>query len=268
MVDNHMIAVAKINDDLIYLDATGPNLPFTYPSPFIQDKEALLYVNDSTYKITTVPIVPYSKNVNAQHLELTMDNKLKLHGTGEVSFKGYEANRVMRSIKTKDEKDRKKLLQAYTALGNNTYQLVDYNLTAQQKSECRVSYNFEIENYPVQSGEEVFINLNLERPLADMLIKEDREYPMEFDHAYSIEREVLLQIPEGFKLTYLPESVSHQDEGWGFQINYSSGKNSITYQITLFVNRLLINKDQFEDWNTMIKKLKSDYNETIALERI
>jgi hypothetical protein len=42
MVDNHMIATIKINNQLLFLDATDPELPFGMPSAMIQGKEALI----------------------------------------------------------------------------------------------------------------------------------------------------------------------------------------------------------------------------------
>ena len=63
MVDNHMITTAIIDGETIFLDGTDSYVPFGMPSAFTQTKEALLGIDDNTFKLITVPVQPSNKNV-------------------------------------------------------------------------------------------------------------------------------------------------------------------------------------------------------------
>ena len=55
LVDNHMICTIRLHDQYIFLDGTDPYCVFGMPSIGIQDKQALVAIDDSSYKILTVP---------------------------------------------------------------------------------------------------------------------------------------------------------------------------------------------------------------------
>ncbi len=73
LVSNHMICTIKLNGKYIFLDGTDPNCVFGFPSWAIQDKEAMISINEKEYKILRVPIVEKSENTETDStwLELT-----------------------------------------------------------------------------------------------------------------------------------------------------------------------------------------------------
>jgi len=88
IVDNHMICTIRLNDRYIFLDGTDPTCVFGMPSEFTQDKQALVAIDDTSYKILTVPTPDKELNQleDTTLLELT-DKGLK--GTIAIGLSGY-----------------------------------------------------------------------------------------------------------------------------------------------------------------------------------
>ncbi|HEY4966420.1 MAG TPA: DUF3857 domain-containing protein, partial [Puia sp.] len=90
LVSDHMICTIRLNDQYIFLDATDPTCIFGFPSAMIQDKEALISINEKEYKILKVPVVEKIKNVQTDStwLELTPSG---IQGRIRQNLSGYFA---------------------------------------------------------------------------------------------------------------------------------------------------------------------------------
>src|SRR6185437_2977242 len=57
MTSNHMICTINLDGKYVFLDGTDPTCVFGMPSAGIQDKQAMISVNEKEYKILKVPAV-------------------------------------------------------------------------------------------------------------------------------------------------------------------------------------------------------------------
>jgi hypothetical protein len=77
-----------------------------------------------------------------------------------------------------------------------------------------------------------------------------------------------LNIPTGYKITYLPENVSFNNSKFGFDVTYIQEKNRIIMKRKFWFNELLLYKADFENWNKCIKQLNKAYKEVLTLNKI
>lgn len=265
LADNHMIVAANINDEIIFLDPTNSDLPFPLPSSFTQGKEALIGINSDSFTVKKVPVMPASQTVIYDSVHIQIEG-LDLKGQGRKMYKGYYANMINRRLNNNDKKQLSNLLKAYVSKGNN--KCISSNHSIDRKDGITtVDYQFEIPHYIYQDGDQLFINLNLEKAMDDFKIKEDREHPVSYRYAYTLVYKYVLDIPEGYKLNYVPEKASKSGRNYGYSIEYTLKGNTLEYDLTLEVNTLQIEKEDFETWNVMIKDLNRNYNETIILTK-
>lgn len=265
-IDNHMIATYINNNELIYLDATNATIPFGLPSSFIQGKEALI-AQDNSYIISLVPEVKSDLNTIHDKIELSLVNK-KIVGKGTFDANGLAAAQY-RSIIGDNLLKRKDFAFALLEKGNNKFKLIDFKEIDFDNSEkpYSIDYNFELDNYLVNSGNETYLNLTLDKPYQNDSFEPTRSQT--FDHEFLQKKsyQVVLEIPSGHSVTYLPENTTFSNDLLAYQFSYSQKNSKVYLNYDIEVKQTLIKPKQFALWNESLKKLKENYLETIIIKQ-
>lgn len=264
-VDNHMIAVYKKGEDYIFLDGTDKETLYGIPTSFIQGKEAL-FSDDENYKIVKVPVVPAEKNEVNERVKFAIE-KDKIVGSGKIQFNGYNRSRILSRIGDATNKTRFEMIKGLVLKGNNKFILKDYteeNIKDRDKP-YEINYNFDLGNYIVKIDKEIYINLFLDRPFEKLIIEKDRISKFEFDFLTQVNTQYEFSIPKNCTVKYLPKNYSVDNEYLKADFVYEATDGKILLKMQLKQKKLLLDKIDFEPWNTAIKKLKTNYTESIIL---
>lgn len=266
-VDDHMIAVYKSGEDYIFLDATDKESRFGIPTAFIQGKEALVNENSKNYKIVQVPTVNPELNEIKDYVKLTI-NKDKLLGNGRIELNGYNRSHILMQIGDATNKTRFEMIKSLVLKGNNKFILKDNyseeNISNRDKS-YNINYNFELDNYIIKLDKEIYINMFLDKIYEKFTIEKDRTAQYEFDFLTLSNYQYELEIPDTYKVKYIPKNYSLENDLLKVDINYEHKGNSLFLNSKINLKKLLLNKEDFELWNETIKKLKSNYTETVII---
>ncbi|MAW95056.1 MAG: transglutaminase [Leeuwenhoekiella sp.] len=270
IVDNHMILSYYDGDDLYFLDATGRNTPITHPSSFIQGKEALIAIDEDNYRIATVPIIPASQNTVKDLTYLKIDGDL-LVGNSIIEISGYNKSDYLYALgdlNTKRERD-----NFYNSLfqkGNNKF--IASAITETNKEDydapAITSFDFSIGDYMKQYGDQIFVNLNLNKYLSRYRTDDDRKRDIEFDYKSLYTFKTEFRIPEGYTIDYLPESLKLENDYLKTAINYTSKEDKIIYEHRIECDFLVLDKEQQKEVNALIKDVEKAYKEVITLKKI
>ncbi|HLV43017.1 MAG TPA: transglutaminase domain-containing protein [Brumimicrobium sp.] len=272
VIDNHMIAAYfdQQSNAYIFLDATDDKIAFGYPSSFIQGKEALINV-DNNYKIVEVPVLAAEKTLMADTIQLFIDND-KLTGKGKLNITGYYAGDFKSLLKrVKDEKGIKSKVEHITKKGSNKFHLDNYKMYVEE-NKVSVDYEFSVPSYVNKTENEVYVNMSLQ-PLLDFFTPydvDDRKTAVTEKYATQTNFVYTLEIPEGYKIDYVPENVS-VDGGDVFRasINYNTATpGKITYSFDLRLNYILLDVEQIKNMTDLGKILKGAHKETLILKKI
>ncbi len=268
VVDNHMIAVAKIDEKYIFLDATGQFTAFPSPTPFIQGKQALLKVDANNYKIISVPIIGPEENNNSGIIQYHFENN-KLIGEAEFKLKGYTKMHFFGTYKSAIDKD--KILKEYLArfIKNLTTYNVEIKNDDLSQNPLEIKHSFELEKWNKQIDNQIIFKPILFFPFSDERIDEDkREVPLEFDFKKSFDFEYEITLPKDYKIEFIPENYAFSNELLDVNINYTQKNNKIIVIQKLKLNKLLLEKNNFSDWNAAIKSITKQYNQNIIFTKI
>ncbi len=268
-VNNHMICALKINEEWLFLDATNPVQPLGANRDDLQGKEAMIAINEKTYKIVTIPEVAADNNV------ITDSTYLKL-GDGVVTgsvlqqHKGYPAwNIAYMNMHTSREEDRAKAVKAITARGSDRYIQNKYDIAVADipAKDATIRADFTINNYAQVTGKQCFVNMNLCRTFENKRIDtKDRTVPSYTDYKSKKKEVVVLEIPKGYKVSYLPKPAKGSVPGlWSYNISYKADKNKITLTKEYEVNTRSIASAKFADNNKMVDDLRKIYKESVVL---
>ena len=270
LVDNHMIATYIGADKQYYfLDATSDHTPFGLPSSMIQGKEALIGLDPTHYEVKTIPEIAKETNVMVDSVSIRLDGT-QIVGSGSSSLGGYPKVFGGYALDRSEKDDIQRYVTRLIGKGSNKFYLDNYVLSDVNDRDklTVIDYNFRIGDYFQKIGDELYVNLNLNKEhYNDFINLEMRESPKERDYKYEKLEYCELLIPEGYTVEYLPPNAKTEGELLGFETEYSSTKNKVVLRKKFYVNYLLMQPNQFEHWNASIKPLSEAYKESIILKK-
>jgi hypothetical protein len=269
MVDNHMIATYISKDGHYYfLDATDSKLPFGMPSSMIQGKEALIGKGPDKYEVKRVPEIAKEVNVVTDSVTLSIKEN-ELIGKGEAALHGYAKVFSAYRMDRVEKDDTKQYVTQLLGKGSNKFYLDDYAIRHLDDRDrpTEISYSFRIGDYFQKIGDEIYVNLNLDKDHYNHYITASRTTPWETDYKY-IKKEIsILEIPEGYEIDFLPEDIKAEGKSVGIDVTYQATGQKIIMQKNFYIDFLLMTPDQFNDWNESIKRLSEVYKEAIILKK-
>ena len=268
IADNHMIATIRINDQWIFVDGTNSFIPFGVPPSSIQGKQALVGMGEK-YKVLDVPVQPAAANLIYDSTHVVLDGRsLK----GDISFraKGYPAWRLHEMFLYRNEKEKSDAIKSMLSRGSNKFLQESYTLGAVSNTEktFEAGSRFEISDYVHKAGKEWYINLNLDRSFEDLQLDDpERNVPFENSYKHKVRQVVVLDIPEGLEVSWLPPaSVMKEKDLWNFRIGYEQKGSQVHLTKEFEMNTLYIQPSSFPKHKTMMDELRKQYKESIVLK--
>lgn len=168
-----------------------------------------------------------------------------------------------------DEEDKLKRFRGFFEKGNNKFKITNSSHETIDDNRINVNYDFTIEDYIVSVDNEVYVNLNLTKEFPRLeLLKEDRKHEIvqPFNTKYVVFCE--LTIPENYEITYIPQNASFKkSKFYNYSIVYKKENNKILYSFDIVFDKLVLPKENFDEYNEMLKKLRADFKETIVLKK-
>lgn len=266
--DDHMIALAIVGEDSVFLDGTDSYVNYGYPSSFTQGKEALVGISNSRYIIKEVPVMTPNDNTSRVITSISIgDGELK--ATEERVLNGYEKTEFVSDYeRKKNEVTDEEYLNNKLRLGNNKTRYSDIKIKGLENdySELSLSYQLLIQNYYREIGSKTFINMSIDKSLGNSTIDtESRKYGKKFKHKFSRNYITKLVIPEGYATQSIPEKVTFDAEDFGFEVSYELVQDELIQNKHLYVNTLHVKPEDFGRWNDFIQQLVKAYKKNIVL---
>jgi len=268
LVDNHMICTIRLGDRYVFLDGTDPNCIFGMPTSGIQDKQALVIFEDSTYKILTVPTPAKETNrlIDTTTIELTRNG---LKGHISIDHYGYYSNILHDHLVYSNEKEIDQLIKPRFQRGSDKFNLDSFRIgDRNDHSHIRITGDFTLQDYARQVGNEWYLNMNLFKSyLHEEIDYPRRTMPIEFPFLGQRINVVILNIPPGYEVTYLPSGKTYHNSVWGFTINYEQKGRQLIFTQEFDDDRLMLQPSEFSDWNKVLENLFPLYHSTVSLQK-
>ncbi len=263
-VDNHMITTLKLNGRWLFLDPTALALEYNFPSAFIQGKEALIRLSDSTYVLEKIPVVEANKNykIDSLFLRIEQDN---ITGTGIQKNAGYFKENCNSTIINTNQSDN--TLKKGIEIGNNKLSISNFKVQSNASQDLKFEYQLNLPNYLQNFNDELYLNLNLIKDLENKQIEiQKRKHDLTNEFRYELVQHIQLSLPPNKIIEQLPANKSYTNDQFSFEIKYARENNNIIYDKKITVNHLLLKKNDFKDWNDMLDNLNKAYLETILIK--
>lgn len=269
MVDNHMILSYKEGDRTYFLDATGRYLALEMPSSFIQGKEALIGDGEGKFRIETVPVMSPQTNSYIESATLRI-NENQLIGKGETTLSGYYKIDFYNQLESNDsEKELKTYYNVKLRKGSNKFLIDNFEEINKYSydDDFKINYAFNISDYSKLLGDEIYVNLNLNRDITHYKTEDDRENDVEVTYKSEYIFKNTLEIPENYTVDYLPENYELNNAYFKCRISYKQENNTIIYKQQLTMDYLTLAPEDQKIVNAAIKKIEKQYKETVVFKK-
>lgn len=267
-VDNHMICAYKDEQgNWYFLDATNSFQPISSPTYFIQGKEAMINIDENTFEIVTVPVMPASYTTVKDSSFIRIDER-NLIGHTVNYLSGYYQSTLGNIYRDVPIKESNKFLTSMNERGNNSFHVTSgsYTNSKERDSTGILNFDWNVTNYCTKVDNEIYINMVLDKDISKQgEIKENRVSPLELPSYSSDDYCVILDIPEGYTVKYLPQNVTFESDIVDLYIHYVQKANKLILNLHLNLKYLYLYPNQFDLWNQYNQVKKKALNESVIL---
>lgn len=264
-VDNHMICTVVLNGKRYFLDGTEDYIAFNDYAQRIQGKQVLIEDGEN-YFIDQVPDFKADRNKVSRLTKIDLDNNV-LKGATSIEYNGESKillQRVYSSMRSDQKKD---ALANFLKRSDENVEITNIkepDFLNRQKP-LQVNYDFVANNQVTRTGNELYVIMDWDKEFSSMEFPADRKTDYEFNQKYYLSAQTELVIPAGYKVDYLPESFKKVTNDYSFEGTYVNKGKSVVYTKTIIVNKPILYKANFEDWNVFIKSINKFYNDQVVL---
>jgi transglutaminase-like putative cysteine protease len=268
--DNHMIALAEVDGEKLFLDATGKYIPLGLPTPMIQGKEALVGRGKDKFEIMKIDLVSKEKNAVNDTTWLTLDGDV-LKGKATTVYKGFSKYSVTSRLAHYSKKELREKMDDILERGNNKCRIDDATWSGlmHRDSNFITNYSFSIPQYAYKNGDEVYVNMYLDKPLKSGYIDTSmKKLDMEYEYKYLYTTQTVLNVPDGYTVVSVPNDAAYKGKEYGFETKFVKEKNKVILKQSTYADALVLYRKDFQDWNKMVKSLQEAYRQTVVLKKV
>lgn len=268
-VDNHVICAVFLNGERFFLDPTEVKSAMFDYADRIQGRVCLIEDGEK-FIIDTIPEFSYERNLEKSMLELsvnTSDNSIE--GTQKIEINGESKVQFLNAYESIKTPDKVEALNYYLRGGDKNISVSDVTISdlTQRSQPIEINNHIVIANQITQLDNELYINPETEFSLYALEMESNREHNYIFPYKYNFSGKVVLQIPDGYVVDYLPEPFNAQVGDFYFSLSYKQNGNVIEYEKHIYATSCLLEKSNFQEWNKVSKLLTKYYKEQIVLKK-
>ncbi len=263
-VDNHMICTLFINGKPYYLDATESYVPFGEYAERIQGREVMIE-DGNKFMLKKVPVH------DAKHNLKTYEKIMKVEGenlTGHVKevYKGQSRTAFLQGYNTIKTNKKKEALQYFLKGDDTNYVLKNIKTSdlSNREADIKLDYDFTLKNAVSAFDNEMYIDFDYDKDYGGLDFKK-RKTPYQFYKKSHLETKTILEIPQDYKFSEVPEDLHAVNEDFQVDISFKTEGNKLIYTKKFVFPNALIHKKNLEAWQKVYEKLNDIYQSQIVL---
>lgn len=243
---NYVVAAVDIDGSLVLLDATKKNAqPNLLEEELLNWQGRLVNENGASTWVALYPSKPAAQN---SIISMNLNEDLSISGNAKNRFTGHRAMPMRNEInKTSEEKNIEMVEAMYSNTEISNLELKDEKEYSKPLS---LSYDFSTNTAAEDVGGKILLN-----PLAHFATKEnpfksnERQYPIEYNYARSNRFIVTIDLPEGYTVESMPESMSMSlPEDMGkYTYRLSSVGNKLQLMVDFSIDSAVIPQSYYPD---------------------
>ncbi len=269
LTDNHMITAVEVDSEIQFLDATAKYLPYGYPSPFIQGKQALIGKDSNQHILQKVPVVSPEKNRTLIH-SMCLVNEGKLIGVHTAKITGYDKLNFNHRYEQKSGNEPGLILHGLSFGNKKTkYAIKEISQLDRSEDSLHISFGTASSNFVKNVGNKMYIQLNMDHSLeGEFVRKKQQGFDKKIDYLYQQDYEYEMMVSPDSEIDHLPENISISNDYIDYTTDYSQKGPIIYLNKTIRLKKLKIPAKDIKEWNETIQQIKKENKKYIILRKI
>lgn len=265
--DNHCITEVHLDGRIFYLDSTATDYRYPYFRP---DDHGTNADNAMLQTLNPVPLPPPEDNA----VQVVRNIKLHSDGTTEIDFKseqnGSSEAYFRQSARNLKPEEYEKQIRASVAALTADYELKIAThsdpLDFSQAFKARSAYT--LNKFAPKSGRFMIFSIPYFELSFPEISLEERKYPIEYTTTRLKTEEINIEIPEGYRVNYLPTPLRVQSPYVEFEVIYDQQGNNINITRKLAFPRRVVPVHEYDKYKAQLQKIALSSKERIFLEEI
>jgi len=266
-VDNHMICTVILNGKKYFLDGTEEYIALNDYAQRLQGKQVLIE-DGKNYVLDRIPVFPAERNKTTQLTKMSIDGDA-IKGNAKVEYNGEaKINTQMAFASTRSE-DKAEALSTFLRKDNGNIELSNLKMPdfADRQKPLQISYDFKANNEVTKTGNEMYVVMDWDKDFSSLEFDKERKNDYEFDHKYYITEQTELTVPDGYMVESVPSSFKKVSADYSFEGSYVNKGKTVLYTKTIVINKPIIRKSEFADWNNFVRDINKFYDDQVVLSR-
>jgi len=169
----------------------------------------------------------------------------------------------------KEEKQKEHYYNFWDYLSNPKFTSIELD---NNKNEVKLTekVNFTLDRYATFAGEEMIVPVNVFNRFTSIPSRiKERTQDIKVSRGYSDIDEVVIRIPETYKLNVLPEAIDYKTEYGHYKQSLEKiNDTELLYKRELVLNEGVYEKEAYKDFRNFFKKIsRSDQSKMILIKR-
>jgi hypothetical protein len=263
---NYVVAGVKIDGKTHLYDAADKNGVVDILKTNLLNWKGRMVKEDGSSRL--VEVYPRKIALHNALITVRFTEDLTIEGNAKNRFSGHYARRVrVKYDNVTEDEQFKKMDNAHKGID-----LIDLNFKDMKNSlkPVTMEYNFEMEDGVDEIGGKLYISPLFHLGMTENVFKsEERAYPIDFVYPYEDRYSVSIEIPEGYTVESLPESlVINLSQGMGsFKYGTSVGNGKITVSVQNAIKMPVIDAGYYKDLQEYFKMIVEKETEKIVLKK-
>lgn len=254
---NHAILCVPIENDTVWLECTSQTVPFGFIGTHTDDRDVLIIDSDGKGKLAHTTVYPEEVNTQFRYADIDMDETGSISSEIKTVYAGLQYEKVWRILDLSDEEKEKKLNKRI-ALPNMKINKFSFANNKDIIPSVEETLEINIKNYASVSSDRMFLVPNILNRKEYIPKKiENRKTEIVFRRGFTDIDTIIYNIPEGFKIEYIPENVTENNKFGNYEVSYYFENSKLTY-----IRKFIVHKGTFppEDYDDLRNFYKLMYN--------
>jgi hypothetical protein len=266
-VDNHMICTVILNGKKYFLDGTEEYIALNDYAQRLQGKQVLIE-DGNNFIIDRIPGFPADRNKEKQVIKMNIDGDA-IKGSNLVEYNGEAKIFTQMAYASTRNENKSDALNSFLRDDNKNIEVLNLKTPdfSERQKPLQISYDFKANNQVTKAGNEMYVVMDWNKEFSSLEFDSNRKNDYEFNHKYFLTTQAELTVPEGYKVDYLPSSFKKVSADYSFEASYLNKGKTIVYSKTIIINKPIVRKSEFADWNNFIKDINKFYNDQVVLKK-
>jgi hypothetical protein len=264
---NHVVACVIIGEKKYILDAINPNCPYYILPPNSLNEKGMM-ISEKGYQWVDLYSTVFDKVTTYAQVSLNKD--MQFEGLWQKTYENFSALNERDLIR--NEKDSieysKQIEQKNSGL---TIDQINIQNTDSILLPLKVKAQIILNDKVMKGGDRIYFNPVLFDQLAENPFKnEERKYPVDYNYPNQFKSVIIINLPEGFSIEKIPESISFalSENGGKFKYNITVMGNTISMITELAINQTIFPSMNYAEIKKFYELMVAKQSEQVVLKAV